>query len=188
VRIDIASAGVLGAFISWGRRHLRPSLFAAASGALMLVGCASDYDKPSSSVQSSKSRVPLPKHALLAPPPESTCLLKTSALNNGQSSAKTAEPAVIIGSLAAHDRFDDISGGSLDWPPAFGAERQPNHMLVQTDPTFSLSQRIRLEYERNCFQQAEIRLRAQLLQLQAAIDKTIRSVKRIEKSAPPKAP
>lgn len=55
-------------------------------------------------------------------------------------------------------------------------------MPVQSNPNASLSQRIKLEYERNCFQQAEMRLREQLLQLQAAIGKTIRSVKRNERS------
>jgi hypothetical protein len=44
----------------------------------------------------------------------------------------------------------------------------------------ALSQRVRLEFERNCYQQAEMRARAQLLRLQAAVGKTIRSLDRID--------
>ena len=93
----------------------------------------------------------------------------------------------MVANLAARERFDESNGlGVL--PLTSGTVPQPNRLLVQADPNASLSQRIKLEYERNCFQRAEIRLREQLLQLQAAIGKTIRSVKRIGRSDPSKAP
>ena len=188
MRIAVASAGVLRASISWSRQHLRSSLLAAGSSALLLVGCASDYSQKNSSTPGSKSQVPLPKQALLAPPKEPACSLESSGLKTEESRAERTEGAsTIVANLAARERFDESNGlGVL--PLTSGTVPQPNRMLVQTDPNASLSQRIKLEYERNCFQRAEIQLREHLLQLQAAIGKTIRSVKRIGRSDPTKAP
>jgi hypothetical protein len=71
-------------------------------------------------------------------------------------------------------------GCTLDGP---GGARPPDDRQA-TAPGTSLSERIRLEHERNCYQQAELRLRRQLLQLQAAIGRTIASIKRIGRGEP----
>jgi hypothetical protein len=52
-----------------------------------------------------------------------------------------------------------------------GAAPQPS--------THLLGQVIKLEYERNCFERAEWRVRSRLLRLQAAVAKTISAVKRV---------
>jgi hypothetical protein len=184
VCIAAASAGCLGASIAWGRRRLPSSLLVAASSAVLLVGCVTDYGKPNASTASSTSHVPLPKRALLAPPTQPACMLQTPGLTE-QSQAERAEPGPTLAWALAAQEGSNEPNGSGDWPPTSEAMRR--HMLVQTEPNSSLSQRIRLEYERDCFQRAEIRLRKQLLQLQAAIDKTIRSVKRISRD-PTQAP
>ena len=49
--------------------------------------------------------------------------------------------------------------------------------------TSALSQRIKLEYERDCFRRAEMRIRERLLKLQRAVAVTARAVKRAEHRA-----
>ena len=41
--------------------------------------------------------------------------------------------------------------------------------VAQADPNLALSQRIKLEYERDCFRRAEMRIRERLLKLQRAM-------------------
>jgi hypothetical protein len=70
-------------------------------------------------------------------------------------------------------------------PSASGSRaetRPPQHEAgsEKSDADASLSQRVRLEFERNCFRQAELRTRTQLLELQAAVGKTIRSIDRMK--------
>jgi hypothetical protein len=74
-------------------------------------------------------------------------------------------------------------------PPEPGCElkpsrtaSQPNRTLVQPGPGSSLAEGIRLEYERNCFQRAEVRVRDRLLRLQKAVRKTIRAIRSTERS------
>jgi hypothetical protein len=59
-------------------------------------------------------------------------------------------------------------------------QRDPGN--AQSPADAALSQRVRLEFERNCFQQAEKRARTQLLRLQGAVGKTIRSLDRTKPS------
>jgi hypothetical protein len=48
----------------------------------------------------------------------------------------------------------------------------------QAGTTGELSQRVKLEYERECYRSAELAARERLLQLQKAVEMTIRAVKR----------
>ena len=48
----------------------------------------------------------------------------------------------------------------------------------QAGTTGELSQRVKLEYERECYRSAELAARERLLQLQRAVEMTIRAVKR----------
>ena len=59
---------------------------------------------------------------------------------------------------------------------------QSDSAVAQADPNLALSQRIKLEYERDCFRRAEIRIRERLLKLQQAVAVTARAVKRAEQS------
>jgi len=184
VRIAVARAGVLGASISWRRQHLWSPLLAVGLSGSLLLGCVADYALQGSSTPSNLPPVPLPKQALLAPPKEPACTLTNSGVSSEDGRAERAERvSTRVAKLATRERSDE-SNGLGDPPPASGAAPQTNPMLAQTNPPVSLSQQIKLEYERNCFQQAEMRVRARLLQLQAAIGKTMRAVRRIERSHP----
>lgn len=56
--------------------------------------------------------------------------------------------------------------------------------VAQAGSNAGLSQRIALEYERDCYQQAELRMRQRLLRLQAAVGSTMRAVRQLDRSAP----
>jgi hypothetical protein len=106
------------------------------------------------SPRSAKLEIPLPERALLQPKVEPGCELK----------AEGGEPSV-------------QSGGQ---PPAPTSEA--NRRLDQVASNAALGLRMRLEYERDCFRRAEIQARDQLHRLQAAVGKTIKTVKRIERN------
>jgi hypothetical protein len=94
-------------------------------------------------------RIPLPLQALLTPQPDPGCALKSVA-------------------MVERSETSPDSGRSTTAP---GAAPQPS--------THLLGQVIKLEYERNCFERAEWRVRSRLLRLQAAVAKTISAVKRV---------
>ena len=68
-------------------------------------------------------------------------------------------------------------GAEQRQPPA--REWEPNRKQGQGDTNAALGLRIRLEYERDCFRRAELQTRDRLHRLQAAVGKTIKTVKRI---------
>ena len=178
MRIAVASADVLGASISWNRRRPLSLLLAVSLSGSLLLGCVADYTQQGSSTPSNPPPIPLPKQALLAPPKEPACTLKNSGVSSEDGQAERAEHvSTRVANLATRGHSDEPKGLSVP-PPASGAARQTIPMLAQTNPPVCLSQQIKLEYERNCFQQAEMRVRARLLQLQAAIGKTMKAVKR----------
>ena len=80
--------------------------------------------------------------------------------------------------LAAARNADTLDAPATTTPIRSGST------LAQADPNLGLSQRIRLEYERDCFRRAEIRARERLLQLQRAVSRTAKAIKRAEQSAP----
>jgi hypothetical protein len=51
---------------------------------------------------------------------------------------------------------------------------------VDADRNAELAVRIKLEYERECYRQAEIRVRDRLGQLQGSVSETIKSIHRTE--------
>ena len=179
MRVAAASAGVLSASIAWSREHLRSSLLAAGFSGCLLLSCTAVYPQKVSSPLRSTPHIPLPKQALLEPPKEPDCTVKTSGGKSEDSRAEASEPvSTVVANLAPHGR-SDASKGAGSSPPASETAPQPRRVLVEADPKASLSLRIKLEYERDCFQRAEMRVRESLLQLQKAIAKTIRAVKRV---------
>jgi hypothetical protein len=70
--------------------------------------------------------------------------------------------------------------GAEQTPPAPPSES--NRKLGQVDSNVALGLRIRLEYERDCYRRAEIQARDRLHRLQAAVGKTIKTVKRVERN------
>jgi len=163
----IAVASIWGATFTRGRRLPIPVL-AAALGGSALIGCAGQYAQQDGGALAAKAVIPLPERALLAPQAEPACTLKVSGAKGGD--GQTRQSGMLtrkIANLAAFERSD---------VPIGQADMQPEE--VQLDPNASLAQRIKLEYERNCFQQAEARVRARLRRLQLAVGRTIVAVKR----------
>jgi hypothetical protein len=160
------------------RTRGRPAVAIAIAG---LAGCVlmscSKYELVDvySTAYPVPERIPLPKRALLLPPPEPGCTTETSG--SGDDLHMSQLQRTSLASLAAASL--DRSGPST---PATVV--QSDSTLAQTDPNLGLSLRIRLEYERDCFRRAEMRTRERLLQLQRAVDATAKAVRRAEQSRP----
>ena len=164
----------MNAPFSWAHRYLRLPFVAALSGCALL-GCAHSGQQGSSTTT---KPIPLPSLALVTQHPEPGCELKASVLNGHKGRAEGV--AVRVANLPGErSRISAESGGPPSVP---GPALQPNRSLAQANPAASLAERIRLEYERNCFQRAEVRVREKLLQLQVAVRKTVRAVKSAERS------
>ena len=118
-----------------------------------LLGCAADH-RQVKSISSPGPSIPLPSQALLAPQPDPGCALQGVAMEERSDKPPELNPP--------------DSGHSATAP---GASPQPSTRL--------LGQLIKLEYERNCFQKAEWRVRSRLLRLQTAVAKTIKAAKRV---------
>src|SRR5262249_5018282 len=114
-----------------------------------------DYSQQGSRSQSAKSVIPLPERTLMQPQGEPGCELEAPQEKSGHGAEQRQPPA----------------------PPL-----DPHRKQAQGEPNAALGLRIKLEYERDCFRRAEMQTRDRLHRLQAAVGKTIRTVKRIERS------
>ena len=124
-------------------------------------GCAPPYhgdDFPRPRTRS-QSRVPLPKAALLAPQAAPDC---------GEAKTADARPAAGNSKRMASAAVPEPAS-SATVPPSPDADRNAE-----------LALRIKLEYERECYRQAEMRVRERLHQLQSSIGETVKSVNRTE--------
>ena len=153
VRFAAVKIRTLIAIHFWNRRSLRTSISLVSLSAFLLLGCAAEYSQQDSRPQNAKLVIPLPKRALMQPQGEPGCQLEAP-----------------LGSEAAEQRQ----------PPA--RELEPNRKQGQGDANAALGLRIRLEFERDCFRRAELQTRDRLHRLQAAVGKTIKTVKRIERN------
>jgi len=175
VRFAAVRIGTLIATHCWSRGRLRMSVSLVGLSAFLLLGCAADYNQQDSSPRRAKLAIPLPERALLQPQGEPGCELKASHEEGGEGAEQRGNPpATRVANLADHE--PSRSGGQAPVPPS-GSNRK----LGQVDPNAALGLRIRLEYERDCFRRAEMQARDRLHQLQAAVGKTIKTVKRIER-------
>jgi hypothetical protein len=172
---SVASASVPHATFFRSCLHLRWPLVAGLSG-WVLFGCAAEYGEQGSSKPRNQT-LPLPSKAMLTPPLDPGCALKSSDL-----SGRKDQPHRIrtrVANLAGTERPDAaIVSGSP--PSESGIASQPKQPIVQTDPNASLATRIKLEYERDCFQRAEARMRERLLKLQAEVRRTVAASRRRE--------
>ena len=128
------------------------ALTIAGLGSCALLGCAADY-RHVKSTSSARASIPLPPEALLTAQPEPGCALKRAATEERTDKSPRSNPAPT------------------------GPEAAP-----QPSGTPLLGQLVKLEYERNCFQRAEWRVRNRLQRLQAAVVKTIRAAKGISQN------
>jgi hypothetical protein len=103
--------------------------------------------------------VPLPKAALLA---------RQAAPDCGEAKTADARPAA----------GDSKRMASAVTPaPASPATVSPS---PEVERNAELALRIKLEYERECYRQAEMRVRERLHQLQSSVGETVKSVNRTE--------
>ena len=151
-------------------RHDIFASLCAASRALVLAitvlgaavsGCALPYhdDNFARPRARSESRVPLPRAALLSPQGPPDC-----------EEANSADPRAAAGDSKR-------MASTLVTEPASAAMVPPK---VDADRNAELAVRIKLEYERECYRQAEIRVRDRLGQLQGSVSETIKSIHRTE--------
>ena len=160
-----------------GRLGLASSVFVAGMSGFALFGCARESNGRIFGAPGFKQvRVPLPQQALLKPQPKPMCTLETSsALPHGQVQLPRGEQTRVA-SLVMDGNIDrSISSRSA-------AASRPVGIPVQAD--LSLAQRVKLEYERDCFSRAEARVRQRLLRLQVATGAMVKAVKRAEQVGP----
>jgi hypothetical protein len=162
---------------SFNRRSWLPLLAAGWIG-LLLMGCVPEYHQQVKTVSGFKSSMRLPRPALLNPEPQPDCGYKEGEVGNRERAAEKAPAPADV--ATSEPQRTSVGDGS---PPVSGAASQPR-LDSQNEPSASLAQRVRLEYERNCFQRAEMRVRERLLQLQAWVGHTMRGVRRRESDTP----
>jgi hypothetical protein len=143
-------------------------MLAAFGWAAALGGCAQDFDEDYGVYHSTSSitpqrtakvkpKIPMPDRALLETPAEPDC-------GAGQIPRRAGRPesATATAGLAT---------------PAAGEE------VTANDANADLALRIKLEYERECYRQAEARMRDRLKLLQASTTQTMKAVKGAEQGA-----
>jgi hypothetical protein len=112
--------------------------------------------------------IPLPKRALLERAPEPKCAAVPSASDGRAGQLPELQR-----------RWADLgAAGASDLQDSWTLAASQSEVLAQAGSNAELSQRIKLEYERDCFRRAEARTREKLLELQKAVGATVRAVKR----------
>jgi hypothetical protein len=176
VRSHIPSSILTGARFIKKRVHWR---LAAVIGVVGLAGSllasCSKYEFVEAYPE--PMRIPLPKQALLTREPEPGCTAEAAGPETHGGDLRP--PAMRHASAAML-----AEAGASDSPrlPVMAASGQSEGTLAQADPNLGLAQRIKLEYERDCFRRAEQRTRERLLKLQEAVAVTARAVKRAEQT------
>jgi len=156
--------------------YIRPgrgrSRLAAAACVLALAGCAPEYGDYGYAVSDSAiaapkkpttRRVPAPSQALLTPERKPDC----------EADAAIAETAQTAPARIARREREDASASASD-------VSDPQRPVAPPPPAAAadLALRIKLEYERECYKQAEGRVRARLQRLQAWTAETIKASSR----------
>lgn len=143
------------------RAHLPSLALAIACFVAPFAGCVPAYyedDFPRPRARS-QEKVPLPRAALLSPqgPPDCGEGIAGDQRTAGSDPKRTTGAAV---------------------PDAVSAAMVPPGAAVDRD--LELAARIKLEYERECYRQAEMRVRERLRQLQSSVGETIKAIDRTQ--------
>ena len=139
--------------------------------AAVLGGCAQDFDEDygvyysgdpaaprrTAKIKAKIPQIPLPDRALLETPPEPDCGAAQAPRRPGRPESATATAGLATPTAAEEGAANDANA--------------------------DLALRIKLEYERECYRQAEARMRDRLKQLQASTTQTVRAVKGAEPGA-----
>ena len=169
-----------GASFFGSRGHWRfvASVLVGGLSGCTLFGCAREFsDESHRELAAGQTRIPLPRQALLERQRDPGCTSETSGLALRELQPRKSSHAPTR--LANHSNMS-IARSDV---PAAPIVSTPDNTLAQVDAT--LAQRIKLEYERDCFRRAEARVRQRLLQLQVAVGATVKAVRRSEQQAGP---
>jgi hypothetical protein len=177
LRFAATTTGYFNRIALLSRRNLCLSIFVASLIPFALLGCAADYHQKGTQTLQSKLDIPLPTQALLKPQPEPICGLEASQRANDPDRAQGTPAPTRAANPPAHER-SHRSDASVDPTPASGIASQKEVTVIETGSVESLTLRVKLEYERNCFQRAEEHVREKLQRLQTEVATTIRAIKR----------
>jgi hypothetical protein len=177
--------GILPRRCGSAKRLHRPRFAIATVLVLAITGCAPHHwegddmygaaDPPPSKtrpkgVTKTAAKIPLPSRTLLTPQAEPKCDDVKSA--TGSIKTANADPNRTLGSTdAANDAAKAVMPQSQSTTTAAAAPPP-----AAADAEAGLSLRIKLEYERECYRQAELRARGRLKQLQESVSTTIKAV------------
>jgi hypothetical protein len=159
-----------------GRLRLASSVVVAGLSGCALFGCAREYNI--FGVPAFKQvKVPLPQQALLKPQPKPICTLEnSSALPHGQDHVQPPREQTRVASL--------VIDGNVDRSISSRSAAVSNPVGIPVQSGLSLSQRVKLEYERDCFSRAEAQVRQRLLRLQVATGAMVKAIKRAQQVGP----
>ena len=146
---------------------------------MAVVGCAPHYHEPGDAMfdaagaaapskPRSKVKIPVPSRALLTPQAEPKCDDIKNAAGGGPPAK--AEPK----RLASTEAADEIARAAAYAGQSTAAAGSPPPGIGDADASLAL--RIKLEYERECYRQAELRARNRLHQLQESVGATVKVV------------
>jgi hypothetical protein len=163
----------IAARVTAGRQtHRSAAVLAAALWIASLSGCApgvaehapkmADSTTADSRVASRvRTPVPLPRAALLKPQTEPKCEYRGSGNEKGKEQPQPAK---------------EQPQAAKDQPQAAKDQPEPGPDVAKYDDAL----RAKLYYERQCYRQSEMLVRARLHQLQASVAETINAVRRNE--------
>ena len=157
-----ASLTLLRTIVAWRRRSIdglharRHARHVVVICAAALTGCAQDYSDYTESIADGRPAA------------------------HRRSASKKSIPLPSQALLAPQDKPDCES--TVRHLPSSGASAAVAPTPAPTTPETNadLTLRIKLEYERECYRQAEARVREQLRKLQASASDTIKAVKQLE--------
>ena len=145
-------------FASGVAGHKRARLSAVAAAALLLAGCQEEGQHRYNldpALASARSTRPAPRTAEMRAPPINPALLKAPKEPSCEEKTSSSEP---------DDRSNPVKLASTN-----ADQKMAVQIPLQSDPNKELATRIRLEYDRECYKQAEKRVRSQLERLQAEV-------------------
>jgi hypothetical protein len=144
----------------------------------------------------SRAAIPLPAAPLLSPQPEPSCEFETAEskveerqkLDYEQQCYRHAEMIVRSRLELLQDSVDKtisaLKRTTTPLPTASLLSPQPEPSCELETSGSNTDERQKLDYERQCYRQAEMIVRSRLQLLQDSVDKTIDAIKRSERGGP----
>ena len=175
------SATVACAKLGTLARVLRPAVAASLAGTLLLAGCCPpdmDSTEPIAAARPQQKKLPRlaarPDPALLKPQTGPNCedrSVRPAAVD------KANEPSAEATRRVASN---DAARTPAEGPAPSELAQQPAGGVEPAKANAEMAARIKLEYERECYRQAEARVRDQLSRLQVSVSDSLKLYKRLE--------